>query len=474
MKKRAAPRILSAALAAALAFLLLPAAAQARAFGDLTGECTVKPDAGSVSRLIDGDMNTYDVFSAGIGLNLSWSEKLPAAVLRLIWYEAPDNVRVDQYGADGALLRQTVYAEEYLEALIALESGCVSVRVESDGEFSISEVGLYSQQDAPEARGWQPSAEKADILVISAHPDDEQLYFGSVMPIYAGEAGLTVQVAYMTHQQRLRQSEAVEGLWTSGVQNYPVFLGYPDIYSTSLEQALTDYDKDDVVRTIVRLIRRCRPEVVVTHDLEGEYGHGMHRLTAQCAMEAVLLAGDTGYDAQSVEMCGAWEVQKLYLHVYGDAQILLDGLSPLAAFDGQSAYEVAQAAYICHHSQESRFSFKVSAEGRLNFAMFGLVYSAVGADVLGGDLLENIPAERLTTYVAPTPAPTDESAPTDTPAPRATDTPAPVASAAPTAESVPADAGAPRTGLLIALLAALLVLIVLSLLLIRLRRRKNP
>ena len=68
------------------------------------------------------------------------------------------------------------------------------------GNLAVFSVGigcLLYTSPAIEAREWQPSCEKADLLLIVAHPDDELLWFGGALPTYAGERGMAVQVMYM-------------------------------------------------------------------------------------------------------------------------------------------------------------------------------------------------------------------------------------------------------------------------------------
>ncbi|MEG1972160.1 MAG: hypothetical protein RR315_03300, partial [Oscillospiraceae bacterium] len=46
---------------------------------------------------------------------------------------------------------------------------------------------------------WNPPLEKADILVMSTHADDEHLYLGAPLALYGGNPDFAVQVAYMVN-----------------------------------------------------------------------------------------------------------------------------------------------------------------------------------------------------------------------------------------------------------------------------------
>ncbi len=285
--------------------------------------------------------------------------------------------------------------------------------------------------------------------MISAHCDDELLYFGGTIPTYAGEKGLVVQVAYMANEERLRMDEAMNGLWLCKVRNAPVLVGMKDAYTETLEAAEKRWGRDETVAAIVSLIRRFKPEVIVTHDLEGEYGHGAHRITASCTLEAVSAAADGTLYPESAQEYGAWQTKKLYLHLFDTGAITMDWRVPLDAFDGLTALDVANLAYDCHVSQQE-FHQNVYDTGDFSSAEYGLAYTQVGQDVAGGDFFENIPLDALSNYVAPTPSPTPEPTPTPTVAP----TPSPTASPEVAAET---PAAPDRTMLLLA--AGVLVLL---------------
>ena len=63
---------------------------------------------------------------------------------------------------------------------------------------------------------WQAPLEKADLLALAAHPDDEILFLGGTIPYYAGEMGKAVQVAYLVPTMPYRRLELLDGLWLCG------------------------------------------------------------------------------------------------------------------------------------------------------------------------------------------------------------------------------------------------------------------
>ena len=85
--------------------------------------------------------------------------------------------------------------------------------------------------------------------------------------------------------------------------------------------------------------------------MKGDQGHleGHRRLTA---------ADGTRY-LESAEKYGAWQVKKLYLHLYDTASITMDWRVPLAAFDGKTALYYAKKNY---HPQTTAVLEQVAAK----------------------------------------------------------------------------------------------------------------
>lgn len=225
---------------------------------------------------------------------------------------------------------------------------------------------------------WQPPCAQADFLLLPTHADDEHLWFGGVMPLYAGERGLAVQVAYMVNHngEPYRLHEQLDGLWEVGVRHYPVIPGFADVYSPSLAHARTIYDQQEVIAYQTWLIRRFRPSVIVGHDIAGEYGHGAHQLNTDSLLQAVEQAA-----RPEVQVPGAlapWDVPKVYLHLYPENALVMDWDVPLARFGGKTAFEMAQAGFARHRSQQAYFS--VEQSGPYDCRKFGLYRSLVGPD----------------------------------------------------------------------------------------------
>ena len=387
-------------------------------------------DSHEVKLTRDGNVKTYAKLAPKKGYSCTWTDAEPVAGAYIKWYALPVSAILVQIDAQGAELNRETLENPLYNAYYPLLPEARGFQLFSEDEtLRLSELALYTAGSLPDGvLNWQPPLEKADLLVVSAHCDDELLYFGGTIPTYAGERGLQVQVAYMANGERIRVDEALSGLWHLGVRNAPVFLPFRDAYTESIGDGLKRWGEETTVSALVELIRRFQPEVIVSHDVNGEYGHGAHRATAHCLLEAVPLAADTAQYPDSATKYGAWQTQKLYLHLYPEGTLTMDWRVPLSVFGGKTALELANEAYDMHVSQLG-YHQTVYDEGIYSSAVFGLAYSAVGADEAKNDFFEHIDPARLSSYVAPTPEPTP--VPTPEPMVAATTTAAPTPQAEP-------------------------------------------
>ncbi len=313
------------------------------------------------------------------------------------------------------------FLHEFVDVQALFEVLPQSLYLEFADGTVVADVYAFSEGDLPAwVQVWLPPCDEADLLLLTSHSDDEQLFFSGVLPYYAGERRLQVQVAYivqhfeangvMNHQ---RPHELLDGLWTVGVRNYPVMSEFPDLYAESkdrkaaLEQALKVYESAGIAYTdflgyIIECLRRFKPLVVVSHDLDGEYGHGTHVVCAQALTEAIALAADETAYPESAQIYGTWETEKVYLHLYEENKILMNWDIPLDSFDGKTAFEVSQEGFGCHKSQHWTWFYKWmygTAERPIEKASdirsyspchYGLFYTKYDADTIGGDFFENV------------------------------------------------------------------------------------
>ena len=430
--------ILSAMLLSAPLFAYADSANEAK---NLTGKCTIDYDGvrTAKTRVTDNKVKTYQIFSPGKRISIKWTDNIPAHYLCMQWFEFPESIALRLYDGNGNELSSRML-ESKPETVIVLPENARSAVIEAiDVEMKLSKLGVYGEGELPDPfHEWKDTPEKLDFLVIATHPDDDVLFMGSAVSIYGAERGYEGSIVYVTSGTRQRVSEAENGAWALGLRNYPIFLFFPDIEPSASAEKKATFAYEDVLLATVRLYRQYKPPVVFAQDVKGEYGHWQHKITSKAAVEAFPLAADPSFDPESAEMYGTWQVQKVYLHLYGENKLKLDANSPLEFFGGMDAWNVARIAYKKHESQQ-KYGFAVERnKGSYPFNLFGMAAGTVEA---GNDAFDNISETLLSSYVPPTPSPTPVPTDTPSPSPEPTPTPTPTLPPSPTPEptSVPTE-----------------------------------
>ncbi|MBW8806013.1 MAG: N-acetyl-1-D-myo-inositol-2-amino-2-deoxy-alpha-D-glucopyranoside deacetylase [Catenulisporales bacterium] len=175
------------------------------------------------------------------------------------------------------------------------------------------------------------------LLLVHAHPDDEVIGTGATMAGYAaegahvtlvtctaGEEGeiLVPELAHLAadREDRLAEVRVVElanAMTALGVDDHR-FLGGFGRYRDSGMMGTPANDKprafwnagvDEAAGHLVAVVREIRPQVLVTYDENGGYGHPDHIQAHRVAMRAAELAADPAY---APELGPAWEITKIY------------------------------------------------------------------------------------------------------------------------------------------------------------------
>lgn len=318
-----------------------------------------------------------------------------------------------------------------LEACFGRPSRRVTVSFPT-GEALVNELCVLAPGENPDwIQRWEMiPAGQADLLLLSTHGDDEQLFFAGLLPWYAGEQGCRVQVVYFTDHRNLtahRVHEMLNGLWAVGVRDYPVFGHFDDYYTFDLEDAYRYYEENGQPRQallgfVTELLRRYRPLVAVGHDQAGEYGHGMHQLTADLLKQAVEISDDPQAFPEQLDRFAPWQVPKTYLHLYPENPITMNWDIPLEAFDGMTAYEVTkELGFPCHASQTADFAWyfrgadRASEVTKYSPCRYGLFQTTVGEDTGQGDFFEHL---EVRSAAPPPTEPAPETLPAEPTAPR--------------------------------------------------------
>jgi len=185
-----------------------------------------------------------------------------------------------------------------------------------------------------------PTADRR-ILFVHAHPDDETIGNGATMAKYAadgvhvtlvtctlGEEGEIILDDHAHHaadqNDTLGQHRAIElanAMAELGVADHRQ-LGEPGKYRDSGMMGTPDNDdptcfwRADLLAAtadLVAVIREVRPQVLVTYDDFGGYGHPDHIQAHRVAMYGAVLAAAPSYRQDLGE---AWDVAKIYWNAF--------------------------------------------------------------------------------------------------------------------------------------------------------------
>ena len=409
-------KILSLLLLAALLLSILPAASATEdgTAADISRSTTITGTGySSFAFLTDGNIKSYQKSTGNTELKLENAAGIYSLYLLFDLeygeYTITDNISGKVYTAG-----QYGFLHEY----ISLDAPTTSLTIRfTNGAVRLSELHTFAEGKAPDfVQQWSAPLEgKADIVLFATHGDDDQLFFAGLLPWYAAEVGCGVQVVYLTDHRNLtmaRTHEMLNGLWNVGVTAYPVFGGFADFRIDDLNGTYSYYkdlgtSKEELQSYVVEQIRRFKPQVAIGHDINGEYGHGMHMVYTDLLIHALDITGDATQFPESAEKYGTWDIPKTYLHLYEENPIVMDYDIPMESFGGLTAFQVTQTyGYPCHESQQYTWFTKwlnwvnmsvggtpITSATQIkdhNPTKFGLYRSTVGADVAKNDFLENI------------------------------------------------------------------------------------
>ncbi|GAB09391.1 N-acetyl-1-D-myo-Inosityl-2-amino-2-deoxy-alpha-D-glucopyranoside deacetylase MshB [Gordonia araii NBRC 100433] len=150
------------------------------------------------------------------------------------------------------------------------------------------------------------------ILCVQAHPDDETIWTGGTLARHCAAGGQADVLTTTWAAGQPRHLELVDALRLLGLPREPIMLGYADggVADSSAEPPLVAVPFDDSVAALTAHIRALRPDIVLTTDAFGIYGHPDHIHTHRM----VLAAAEAAAEPHLYPGAGpAWQVSSLYL-----------------------------------------------------------------------------------------------------------------------------------------------------------------
>lgn len=169
---------------------------------------------------------------------------------------------------------------------------------------------------------------RASLLMITAHPDDEDGGLlaaetrgpgarGALMTLTRGEGGQDAMADYLYDALGLiRTEELLQADRYYGVDQYwSNVIDYG--FSKTREEALQQWGHDRVLEQVVRVVRLTRPLVIVSSFVGAPTdGHGNHQVAGEVAQEAFVAAGDPKQFPEQIKAgLRPWTPLRVYAHV---------------------------------------------------------------------------------------------------------------------------------------------------------------
>lgn len=276
------------------------------------------------------------------------------------------------------------------------------------------------------------------LMAVLAHPDDESLGFGGVLARYSAE-GVETFVITATRGQRGRYkgippgeghpgAEAMARMREAELRAACAALGVREVVLLDyMDGALDQADPVAASARIAAELRRLRPQVVLTFDPQGAYGHPDHIAICQFAVAALVLAADPAADVAGrphavsklysiVATAEAWAV---YQSAVRKLTSFVDGVERevepwpdwaiTTRIDTRAHWPTVWKAVSCHESQVAAYERLAQVSPAEHEALWGSqsFYRAMST-VNGGRRRETDLFEGLRAAVEPAATPTKE------------------------------------------------------------------
>jgi LmbE family N-acetylglucosaminyl deacetylase len=200
----------------------------------------------------------------------------------------------------------------------------------------------------------------ASILAISAHPDDETLFAGGTLAMYAqkghkvfilettrGQGGEVGEPPLTTRAELagFREQEARLAARALGVDEI-FFLPYVDPYMeiNGIARRI-DVPLNDFAEAIGKHITRIQPDLVITHGSNGEYGHPQHIYTHRATRLAL---SDSHPNRTLLSWCAWYEsAERERILNKDDRADIINDITPWR--------DIKVKAALCHRTQHAMF-----------------------------------------------------------------------------------------------------------------------
>jgi len=208
------------------------------------------------------------------------------------------------------------------------------------------------------------------VLYVAAHPDDENTaaltYFSKGRKLRTGYLALTrggggqdlIGPELDDSLAAIRTQELLAARRVDGGEQY--FTRAVDFgYSKTTEESLAIWGKEAVLSDVVWVLRKFRPDVIVTRfSPTANAGHGHHSASVALALEAFKAAADPTRFPEQLKLVQPWQAKRIFWNSYhfdGNAVAPGNGLPlDIGQYDpllGKSYAELAAESRSMHRSQ---------------------------------------------------------------------------------------------------------------------------
>lgn len=255
------------------------------------------------------------------------------------------------------------------------------------------------------------------LMCVLAHPDDESLGTGGTLAKYAAE-GVETYLVTATRGERgwfgapdanpglTRLGEMREAELRAAVEHLGVCeLHFLDYIDGDLDQA----DPHEAIRQIVGHLRRIRPQVVITFDPTGAYGHPDHIAICQFTSAAIVAAANCDYDhleqaqhhsvSKLYYLVSSPELGQFYESIFGELVMHIDGVERRGGsfpnwgittlIDSSAYWRQVWQAIDCHRTQLPNYQTLLELPEEFHRKLWGMQeYYRAFSLVNGGRVIE--------------------------------------------------------------------------------------
>ncbi|MDD6604146.1 MAG: PIG-L family deacetylase [Eubacteriales bacterium] len=359
----------------------------------MTSACHIGVSRGTYKSVTDADLSTG--WSHGT-MTIRLPKDRTADGMAVKWDKFRNYYSIKVYDADNNVIKEYKDGYAKLHEYFSFGEGARKVVLKLNhrkGSKGVLSLRVYEKDKVgPSVEQWKsPKRGECDLMVVSAHRDDELLFFGGTIPYYQNVKKKNVYTMYVSGREKHRAREAQAGLWSMGVDTYPIFMDYAGGYHDGISGTLRDWGGETaVLKKMVEKIRCYQPDVVVTHDKNGEYGHPTHKTVSYITLKAVNMAKDKTKFTESYKKYGTWRVKKVYFHYTNKNTMYMNWDNTYKELDYRTPYQMAKVGFDKHYSQHNGWSMTCDAVKKYSNRKFGLVYTTVGKDKKKNDFFEHI------------------------------------------------------------------------------------